>query len=426
MSTDILSKKTEIGKRILSSSRSSLYFAMRFMDMALCAFLYEGSDENNFIGTDGNKIFFRPDFLIDCYEENVKLVNRQYLHMTLHCIYRHPFRLSDRKRQLWDISCDIAVEYVIDHMNYSCISMRLSASRDAVYRELQKHCKILNADLIYRHLTSGLCSDDMISRIADEFLTDDHNYWYRKSENPQSQRQNEQKWEDISSRLQTSIETVEKKAGTEDAGLYMSVKSENKKRYDYKEFLRKFAVYREVMEVDPDSFDYNFYTYGLNMYGNMPLIEPQEQKEIKKILDFVIVIDTSFSCSKEQVKKFLEETCQILLGSESFFKKVNIRVLQCDIKVEKDDIITNDEEMRQYIDNFEVKGRGGTDFRPAFRYVAELIEKGAFERLKGLIYFTDGRGTYPSHKPPYDTSFVFVGDDYEDKNVPAWAIKLEI
>ena len=39
------------------------------------------------------------------------------------------------------------------------------------------------------------------------------------------------------------------------------------------------------------------------MYGNMPLIEPQEWKEVQKVEEFVIVIDTSMSCSGELVKK---------------------------------------------------------------------------------------------------------------------------
>ena len=69
--------------------------------------------------------------------------------------------------------------------------------------------------------------------------------------------------------------------------------------------------------------------------------------------------------------------------------------------------------------------RRGTDFRPVFTYVDKLIEQREFENLKGLIYFTDGYGTYPSRKPNYDTAFVFLDEDYvETPDVPAWAIKL--
>ena len=54
----------------------------------------------------------------------------------------------------------------------------------------------------------------------------------------------------------------------------------------------------------------------------------------------------------------------------------------------------------------------------------ELIRQGAFRRLKGLLYFTDGEGIYPVKRPVYDTAFVFLKDQYTDISVPAWAMKL--
>ena len=47
-----------------------------------------------------------------------------------------------------------------------------------------------------------------------------------------------------------------------------------------------------------------------------------------------------------------------------------------------------------------------------------------FSNLKGLLYFTDGKGIYPAKKPPYETAFVFMKEDYEDTQVPSWAMKL--
>lgn len=54
-----------------------------------------------------------------------------------------------------------------------------------------------------------------------------------------------------------------------------------KSRQSYADFLRKFSVLREEMHADPDEFDLNYYTYGLRLYGNMPLIEPVESREVK-------------------------------------------------------------------------------------------------------------------------------------------------
>ena len=64
-------------------------------------------------------------------------------------------------------------------------------------------------------------------------------------------------------------------------------------RTDYREFLRQFAVPGEVMRLSDDEFDYVYYTYGLKLYGRMPLIEPLEYREERRIREFVIVIDTS-------------------------------------------------------------------------------------------------------------------------------------
>ena len=178
------------------------------------------------------------------------------------------------------------------------------------------------------------------------------------------------------------------------------------------------------MQVDPDSFDAIFYTYGLSLYGNMPLIEPLESKEVSRIEDFVVVIDTSMSCSGDLVRCFLEETYDVLCQSDSYFKKTNIHIIQCDEQVQQDRLITNQEEMEAYMRDFTIIGQGGTDFRPAFEYVNGLIRQGAFHRLKGLLYFTDGEGIYPVKRPVYDTAFVFLKDQYTDISVPAWAMIL--
>ena len=173
------------------------------------------------------------------------------------------------------------------------------------------------------------------------------------------------------------------------------LQAENRKRYDYREFLRKFSVLKEEMQVDMDSFDPIYYHFGMETYGNMPLIEPLETKEMKKIEDFVIVIDTSMSCNGSLIRRFLEETYSVLSESESFFRKIQVHIIQCDEKIQDDQVIHNQKEMEAYLSDFTVRGFGGTDFRPAFAYVEHLLKMGAFQRLRGLLYFTDGYGTFP-------------------------------
>ena len=186
----------------------------------------------------------------------------------------------------------------------------------------------------------------------------------------------------------------------------------------------RFAVPREVMAVDGDAFDYIFYTYGLQLYGNMPLVEPPETKEEKRIEDFVIAVDTSMSTSGELVRQFLACTYAILRSTETFTRKVNIRILQCDDQVRADTVIHDLEELKTYMENFRLAGGSATDFRPVFAYVAQLQAQGEFTNLRGLVYFTDGMGIYPKKRPPYDTAFVLLEEPPLSVKMPPWAIRL--
>lgn len=283
--------------------------------------------------------------------------------------------------------------------------------------------KVLTAEKIYGELLAMSLSEREIERLEEEFVVDSHLYW-PSGEDKKKQEEIENKWQEISEQMETDMETFSKESASSEGDFIAQVKVENREKFNYPQFLRKFSVLREETAVDQDSFDYAFYSYGLSLYGNMPLIEPQEWREVQKIEEFVIVIDTSMSCSGELVKKFLEQTYAVLTESDSFFHKVNIHILQCDDQVQTDVKITCAEELVSYMDSLELFGEGGTDFRPAFAYVEELMRKQELTRLKGLLYFTDGKGIYPQKMPPYETAFLFLEEDYEDVDVPPWAMKL--
>ena len=154
------------------------------------------------------------------------------------------------------------------------------------------------------------------------------------------------------------------------------------------------------------------------MYGNMPLIEELEYREESRIKDFVIVIDTSGSCAFTLVQKFINETLGILTESDLFFEKIRLHIIQCDNQVQEDIVINDLKQAESFKDNFAVKGFGGTDFRPAFNYIEKLRQMGELKSLKGVLYFTDGYGIYPEHKPPYDVAFVFPEMYDADRIVP--------
>lgn len=427
MDNDELEKEVQkICGRILTASRTELYLHMRFLDLALSSLSYEMRPSTEFMGTDGTSLFYDPDQLIDRYRRNRVLVNRGYLHLVFHCVFRHLWKPRRKDRQLWDLACDIAMEFVLDSLPQRSIRLPSSWFRQSFYESLRAKLKVPTAEGVYRMLEEMSLPAWECERLEQEFRIDDHSFWPDPDRKP---TQNgtpspREKWEDIGRKMQTNMETLSRDPAEQSKALLQQVRVENRERYDYRRFLQKFAVLREEPHLDPDTFDPIFYTYGMRLYGNLPLIEPQETREVRKIEDFVIAVDTSMSCSGKLVREFLEQTYSVLKNTESFFHKVNIHIIQCDETVRCDRKITCDEELRSYMDHFRLIGDGGTDFRPVFAYVDELLKKKAFRRLKGLIYFTDGRGTFPISRPPYDVAFVFLREDYTDADVPPWAMKL--
>ncbi|MCI2241132.1 vWA domain-containing protein [Adlercreutzia faecimuris] len=231
-------------------------------------------------------------------------------------------------------------------------------------------------------------------------------------------------WEDVGRQMQVELETRLIRQGEGAGSLAVALRAVNRETGDYGAFLRRFAALHEALGVNDDEFDYIYYTYGLARYGNLPLIEPLEYREDRRIRDFVIAVDTSESCSGAVVQAFMRKTYTLLKQSESFHDRVCVHVIQCDARVQEDTVITSLEALELYLDGLELKGFGGTDFRPVFDHVARLQERGELRDLRGLIYFTDGEGTYPRKPPPYDAAFVFLDDGYSDPQVPPWALKV--
>ena len=231
-------------------------------------------------------------------------------------------------------------------------------------------------------------------------------------------------WQDISSQIDMDMEAFSGKIGLNVGTFQVNLTVANRKRYDYRAFLKRFSALSEEMKTSPDEFDYISYTYGLSRYKNMPLIEPLEYQESNRIRDFVIAIDTSASCAGKLVRTFAEKTYDVLKNSEGFGHKVNIHVIQCDCDVTRDVKITSIRDIDRAFEEFVTRGFGGTDLRPVFKYVDELVRTRELANLKGLIYFTDGLGKYPVTPPAYETAFVFVDDTPRERKVPPWAMKV--
>lgn len=413
-------KAEAIAKDILALSRNSLLVNFRFLDRALSR-MEPVSDENVRLATDGEYFYYSAWYVLSLYRKEASAVTRAVLHSLFHCVFRHSFIGKDIDRTRWDLACDVAAENAIDSLGAACLRFSGSAAQKPLLEVLrEKPGEPLTAERIYRWLADEGFTAEEMERERENFSADGHGIWYGSRAEAKADRNiNLRKiWEDVSRRMQTELETVRR---DRDSALVQNLKSLNRSRRSYTDFLKRFGVHGEVMHLSDEEFDNNYYSYGMDLYGNIPLIEPLEYCEQKRIREFVIAIDTSGSVKGEVVQSFIQHTHDILSRQESFFTKVNMYIIQCDDAVEDVARITCREDFKEYIKHLEIKGLGRTDFRPVFEYVSELIRKKELTQLQGLIYFTDGLGIFPAEKPPYETAFIIHRGDYEQPPVPSWA-----
>ena len=460
MEEEKLKTAQELAGQIMICARDQIMISMRFLDRALFRMPVTASDRTPGFGVDGEKIYYNPEFVIQSFQREKNECTRAFLHMILHCIFSHPFQYEKLDRECWDLSCDLAVEASILDLNIKDTVLNRDDTMRRTLNKFSAKVPHLTAERIYRFLLDHPAEREEWLKESAAFARDEHLLWIPEREVDAKERsgdsyttdtrtamvgcheadsgeegeqeeveeallgQGDSDWEDISQHAKTDLETFSREQGFGAGSLLLNLRESLRDKIDYGEFLRKFAVMGEEMHINDDEFDYIYYTYGMQLFGNMPLVEPLEYRESKRIREFVIAIDTSGSCQGKTVERFLNKTYSILKTSESYFARVNIHIIQCDSQIQRDVKITSDEEFEQYMQDVELAGFGGTDFRPVFDHVDGMIRRHEFQNLKGLIYFTDGHGTFPERMPDYQTAFVFIEEGITIPEVPAWAIRL--
>ena len=402
---------SELGVRIWQNCRNELYSLFPQLDGAFASLAYAPDPAAEGTGTDGDAIRFPPLELLRRYGEDPAAVRRGYLHMLLHCLYLHPF--PEDPPPLWDLACDMAVERVIE----GAAVPRLALPDSPVRREC---FRVMGDSAPSAARLAGMLEDGAfpfpLPELEAAFRFDSHALWRGIKDRAAAR----EKW----SAAAAGAGRGGYRRGTVAGNVAETVRAPRRGTYDYREFLRRFTAPREELLLDPESFDQIFYHFGLETYGDLPLIEPLEYQEVSRLAELVIAIDTSGSCSTETVRRFLGETLEIVSRRENFFREMKVYLIQCDCLVQSVTVIRSPEEWRRSCEDIVIQGRGGTDFTPVFRYVEELRRKKELKDLRALLYFTDGDGVYPREPTDYETAFVFLRRSDKMDYVPRWATRL--
>lgn len=473
-------KAEQLSIDILNFVKNTLNIHYRFLQASTDALDFISQPDVT-IATDGFYFYYDFLYILRSYKTQKEIVMRDYLHTILHCIFHHPF-VGEVNPYLWDLSCDIAVENVINSLDDPLFHYSKSHLQEPIIAEIRTHVVAMTAERIYHYLKSLNFSDEKLATLRESFYHDDHSLWYQLAQEEDEQKkedendeeasssssqnknsstthsmqkdsqgstsaqqgeeienqeesnlvkvstqpnESEEHWDDISDSLQTDLETLSQHYGHKIGELMTNLKETNRVTINYDDFLKQFAIFKEDIKLNDDEFDYIYYTYGMKLYQNMPIIEPLEYKEDKKIDEFVIAIDTSASVQGDIVKLFISHTFQILQAKNNFFKKFHLYIIQCDCDIQNITLISNQQELDTYMNQLILNGFGGTDFRPVFQLIDKKQKQGELQNLKGMLYFTDGDGIYPYQQPPYKTAFLFY-NCLSHASVPVWAMQIDL
>lgn len=126
--------------------------------------------------------------------------------------------------------------------------------------------------------------------------------------------------------------------------------------------------------------------------------------------DVTLVIDSSGSMSAKRIERVVTEVHGICEEYEC-----ELRVLVCDAEIHTDMTIA---EVMELLPN--IKGGGGSDFRPVFERLEEEQYNGA------VIAFTDGMISVPEVQPPLLRGTLWITEGTEDAPTDAWGEHINI
>lgn len=172
----------ELAREILRLTRSTLLIHMRFLESALVRFVPGDETVTPEMATDGKFLYYNSIHICRLFKTSPQLVCRDYLHLTLHCIFRHLFVGEKLNGELWDLACDIAVEHLITGLGIKLLYAERQEKQSWLTDKLKEQMPRLTAERIYRYLVKQDLPPQEIGRIREYFYADDHRIWHRQPE----------------------------------------------------------------------------------------------------------------------------------------------------------------------------------------------------------------------------------------------------
>jgi len=358
-------------------------------------------EENNELLTflsDGEALRYNSEYLDRLDEAEVEFV---MANGAMHAVLKHQDRSSGRTQWLWQTATDYVVNSMLvnngmqlpEYANYEQKFNGMYA--EEVYQMLRD--EMMNDSLgMEEQIEQIMEGDDVhnenITMQQDNVASPDASDTMFDKENNDKEEYTSQAPENLSEELKEQFEQMFQKLnrqGTLPQDLQFVIPEYFSHKVDWREFLYGYiaAYAKSTYSFVPPNMKY--------LYRGIYL--PSLSSDLLRI---VIAVDTSGSVDETLLSTFLGEINSIMQSYPNY----EVDIITADAKIQSHKVFLPGESLE-----YKISGGGGTDFRPVFEYIDQQINY-----LTLLLYFTDGKGTFPKSEPSYDVMWVMP----EELDVP--------
>jgi predicted metal-dependent peptidase len=353
----------------LTKAKSQLSAKHPYFGMLALKLRHEESSRVTTFASDGVKFLYNPKFIEQCSMDELFFI---LTNSVMHHILAHSQRKLNREGYLWQLATDYAINSMLKKNKFK---IPKGANFNNAYRNMY-------AEEIYEILKKELTQAEGDSSYDDAKLLSS---FIKKNGG------NSNLFDSIKKMALKDIEQWDYAATL--------AKEVSSKKSSTPQGFERFAK-----KIKTNSIDWKFELYNAinkHMKNNYAFMPPNKKflylgvalpSLSSDTVSLVVAIDTSGSIKEDTLGAFISEFRAIMQS----FPTISIELLIADAKVHHHYSFMGGDELE-----FNLKGGGGTDYRPTFEYIDANISNSSM-----VLYFTDGEGIYPKIAPSYEVLWV--------------------
>jgi len=368
---------------IITKARARLLVRAPFIGSIALGLAWVNAPDIGTMATDGRSVWFNPEW---CEGHGVEKTMGVIAHEVLHVVNRHHLRRGERDVKLWNVAADLLINRLLEDDKYLLPS-------DGLFDRDRRYAGLPTETIYARLLEQQQKPERPDNRQSSSQASDDGASGSGNDHDPTASGQTSSHTKPEQGKAQSRDDTFparhwgEVRDLTKPNGQRLSATERIQAEHDLDVRIRQAAAaakrvgkfgtaLREMVEIATDRVDWRdkfrmafdgvlrgevSWARPNRRYIQQGLYLPGWRRTGAGRIGFVL--DTSGSISANELSVYTAAVLGILeeTGPEA------VALIQCDAQVQRVDYI----EPGDSFDRIEVHGRGGTQFQPAFDWIAE-------------------------------------------------------